>query len=185
MTAREALRVFLPLLTDEPAVIATGFLSRTAQAVRRRPGDFHVIGSMGMVGSLALGIALAKPRVKVVAIDGDGSVLMNLGALPTAGAVGARNLVHVVIDNESYESTGGQPSFSSSVALERVAAASGYRRTARVRTPGALRRAAKKFLKADGPSFLLVKVANDPGPAAPRIEAEPEAITRTFSKAIR
>lgn len=181
MNAKQALQVILPLLRDEPAVYATGFIARTAQAVRRRAQDFYMIGSMGMVSSLATGVALSKPKKRVIAIDGDGAVLMNLGALPTAGALGVHNLVHVVLDNESYESTGSQASYSSVIQLEKIAAASGYRTAKRVADAKALGREFRKMLRCKGPSFLLVKISLDGGPAAPRIEADPGKITADFA----
>ncbi|MCG3176690.1 MAG: hypothetical protein MOGMAGMI_01649 [Candidatus Omnitrophica bacterium] len=185
MNARQALEALLPLLDDEPAVFATGYIARTAQAVRRRPQDFHMIGSMGMVSSLATGVALGRPGRKVIAVDGDGAVLMNLGALPTAGALRVSDLVHVCLDNESYESTGAQASYSAAVALESVAAASGYRSAVRVTDADSLRREFGRALTSEGPSFLLVKVSLDDGPAAPRIEAAPERITADFKAALR
>jgi thiamine pyrophosphate-dependent acetolactate synthase large subunit-like protein len=185
MTPREALDILFSFIGDEPVVHATGYLARTAQAVKHRPSNFYMIGSMGMASSIALGIAYAKPRRKVIALDGDGAVLMNLGALPTAGALGLPNFLHIVIDNESYESTGGQPSYSSAVKLERIAESSGYRHAARVSTPAALKKAVPLFLKRKGPSFLLVRVQNDPAPAAPRVADEPEVITRLFAESLR
>ncbi|OGW91362.1 MAG: hypothetical protein A3D28_00285 [Omnitrophica bacterium RIFCSPHIGHO2_02_FULL_63_14] len=185
MTGREAVAIAMSLFKDEPVVYATGFIARNAQAARRRPEDFYMIGSMGIASSIAQGIALAKPRRKVIALDGDGAVLMNLGALPTAGALNIKNFIHIVIDNGSYESTGGQPSFSRSVALERVARSSGYRHAGCVSTPAALKKTLRRLLKSSGPSFLLVKVTNDKLPPEPRVIDEPEVITERFSRSIR
>lgn len=185
MNARQALEAILPLLSDEPAVYATGYIARTAQSVRRRPQDFYMIGSMGMVSSLASGVALSCPGRRVIAIDGDGAVLMNLGALPTAGALRLSGLVHVCLDNESYESTGAQASYSAAVALEGLAAASGYRSAVRVTDAASLEREFRKALGSEGPSFILAKVSLDDAPAAPRIEASPERITADFKASIR
>lgn len=110
---------------------------------------------------------------------------MNLGALPTAAALKLTNLVHIVLDNASYESTGAQASFTATVRLEQIARASGYRSAARVTTPQALNKAMPKLLKTAGPSFLLVRVANDKDAPAPRIQAAPEEITRRFSACLR
>lgn len=185
MNAREALEAVLSQLGDEPAVYATGFLARTAQAVRMRPQDFYMIGSMGLVSSIAAGIAISKPKTKVVALDGDGALLMNLGGLPTIGALGLKNFVHVVIDNESYESTGGQRSYSARVRLDAVAKACGYRSTAFAKDPASLRRAVRAALRSTGPSFVLAKVTPDKAAPAPRIEATPEAMTKTFSESFK
>lgn len=184
MTSKEAVSIVYSFLTNEPVVNATGYLCRVSQAVADRPGNFYMIGSMGMASSIALGIALSKPRKKVIALDGDGAVLMNLGALPVAGTLKPENFIHVVIDNASYESTGGQPSFTQTIKLEAIAKASGYRHVARVSTPKALRRAMPAVLKRKGPSFLLVRVTTDPSTPPPRVVLGPEEITAGFSKSL-
>lgn len=140
---------------------------------------------MGLTSSIALGVALSKPRQKVIALDGDGAVLMNLGSLATAGALKIPNFLHVVIDNAAYESTGSQPSHAAQVALEKIAQSAGYAYTRRVESAEALKKEMPVFLSKTGPSFLLVKVTADAGPAAPRVHAAPEVITENFSKCLR
>ena len=185
MTPKEALAVIFSFIKKEPVVVATGYLSRTAQAVADRPANFYMIGSMGMVSSVALGAALAKPKTKIIALDGDGAVLMNLGNPPMVGALKTENFIHIVIDNESYESTGSQPSYSASVKLEAIAKSAGYRAAKRVTGAAALKREMPKLLSQKGPSFLLVRVDVDSAPAAPRIAATPEAITEKFSECLQ
>ena len=184
MNAKDALTAIYAYIKEEPVVLATGFISRTAQSVKDRDANFYVIGSMGMVASLASGIAVARPGKKVIGIDGDGAVLMNLGALPTAAALRLNNFLHIVLDNAAYESTGAQPSFTETVKLEKIAQASGYANALRVSTPAALMKAMPKLLKAKGPSFLLVRVSNETGSPAPRIEATPAEMTRRFSQCL-
>jgi thiamine pyrophosphate-dependent acetolactate synthase large subunit-like protein len=88
---------------------------------------------MGMASSIALGLALARPDLRVVVLDGDGSILMNLGSFATEQTAGARNLVHVIWDNGGWEITGGQPAGSPfGVDLEAVARGCGFRKTATV-----------------------------------------------------
>ena len=88
---------------------------------------------MGMASSIALGLALARPDLRVVVLDGDGSILMNLGSLATEQTAGARNLVHVIWDNGGWEITGGQPAGSPfGVDLEAVARGCGFGRAATV-----------------------------------------------------
>ncbi|MBI3316343.1 MAG: sulfopyruvate decarboxylase subunit beta [Candidatus Omnitrophica bacterium] len=185
MTSGEAVKIIYSHIKKEPVVLATGYLCRAAQAVGDRPENFYMIGSMGMASPIALGIALSKPRIKILALDGDGAVLMNLGTLPVIGALKPANFFHLVIDNESYESTGGQPSYTAIVALEKIALASGYRTAKRVTSPGALRSAIKKLLsQTKGPAFLLVKTKEGPGCPPPRIQADPAEITRRFSESL-
>jgi phosphonopyruvate decarboxylase len=93
---------------------------------------------MGCASSFALGVASAQPRRRVIVLDGDGALLMRLGALTTIGYERPNNLLHIVLDNEVHESTGGQATVSHSVDFCAIAAASGYPTTARVESPEAL-----------------------------------------------
>lgn len=105
---------------------STGFCGRELYAVADRPNQLYMVGSMGCVAPLALGLALARPDLTVLAIDGDGAALMRLGALATVGAYGPPNLRHLLLDNGAHESTGGQATVSASVSFAAVAAACGY-----------------------------------------------------------
>ena len=183
LTSRSrAIGAVLELLTDELVVACNGFPSREVYALRDRPENFYMIGSMGLAPAIGLGVALAQPRRKVVVLDGDGNVLMAMGTLATVGALKPRNFVHIVFDNEVYGSTGNQPTLSQTVRLEQVAKAAGYRHVERVRELDDAVYEAKTMLKEDGPSFLLVKVselAEDVG----RVGIEPAAMTERFRKA--
>ena len=185
MTSYQAVEIFFSFIKDEPVVCATGYIARSAQKAKDRLENFYVIGSMGLASSIALGVALSKPRRKVIALDGDGAALMNLGSFATVGALKPANFIHVVIDNGVYESTGNQPSSSSSVALDKIAQSAGYAHARRVDNSEALKKEMSSILSKSGPSFLLVKVSPDTAPAAPRVHAAPEVITENFSKCLR
>lgn len=185
MKSLEAVKVVFSHIQDQPVVHATGYISRFGQAAKDRPENFYMIGSMGMTSSIALGIAVSKPAKKVVALDGDGAVLMNLGALASVGSVKPENFYHVVIDNESYESTGGQPSDSKKVRLDKIARSAGYRWAKCVRTKWGLAREMKKLFSVKGPAFLLVKTSPDAAAPPPRVHATPEEITRNFSGSLK
>jgi phosphonopyruvate decarboxylase len=105
---------------------STGFCGRELYAIEDRPNHLYMVGSMGCVLPLALGLALARPELRVIALDGDGSALMRMGALATAGAYGPPNLLHLLLDNGVHDSTGGQATVSPHVAFADVAAACGY-----------------------------------------------------------
>jgi thiamine pyrophosphate-dependent acetolactate synthase large subunit-like protein len=181
----DALRVIVPLFRDELVVHANGFISRESFHVEDRPGNFYMLGSMGLASSIALGVALNRPNQRVVVFDGDGNVLMNLGALALIGALQPANLVHVVFDNEVYGSTGNQRTISGQVALDEIARASGYRRVERVTTPVALQAATQEFLIQGGPSFLLVKIAPEcEERKIGRIMHDPPQIAARFMTAI-
>ncbi len=112
---------------DSTAVLATtGFCGRELYAIEDRPNQLYMVGSMGCVLPLALGLALARPDLRVVAVDGDGAALMRLGAFATAGAYGPPNLSHLLLDNGAHDSTGGQATVSPLISFAGVAAACGY-----------------------------------------------------------
>src|SRR3954470_9395963 len=112
MTRVEATRVIVELAADAPIVASLGHPAYDLYAAADRPRNFYTWGSMGIASSIALGLALARPDLRVIVLDGDGSLLMNLGSLATERACGVSNLIHVVWDNGGWEITGGQPAGS-------------------------------------------------------------------------
>ncbi len=109
------------------AVLAsTGFCGRELYAISDRPNQLYMVGSMGCVLPLALGLALARPDLRVVALDGDGAALMRMGAFATVGAYGPPNLWHLLLDNGVHDSTGGQATVSARISFAKIAAACGY-----------------------------------------------------------
>ena len=125
MKGTEAFEEIIPLLTDEPAIHANGYICRESFNIKDREENFYMIGSMGLASSIGLGVAINRPDQKTIVIDGDGNVLMSMGTLAMIAAAAPKNLLHIVIDNEVYESTGSQGSLSNSVALEQVAQSAG------------------------------------------------------------
>ena len=190
MNLARALSVVVPVLQDALVVHANGFISRESFNLEDRPGNFYMIGSMGLASSIALGVALSKPERRVVVFDGDGNVLMNMGSLALIGAQQPRNLVHLVFDNEAYGSTGNQPTISSRVALDAVARASGYADVRRAEDADQLRAVARDLLARDpseknGPSFLLIKIEPDREERKiGRITHEPRQIVSRFMEEI-
>jgi phosphonopyruvate decarboxylase len=119
-----ALRAVVEGTAERDALIATtGFTGRALYAVGDRPSQLYMVGSMGCASSFALGVALARPERRVVCLDGDGAMLMHLGAAATVGHEGPRNLVHVLLDNGVHDSTGAQATVAPAVDLARVALA--------------------------------------------------------------
>ena len=125
---QEALRLVVEQTPVASTVLlaSTGFCGRELYAIADRPNHLYMVGSMGCVLPLALGLALARPDLRVIALDGDGSALMRMGAFATAGAYGPPNLLHLLLDNGMHDSTGGQATVSPNVAFADVAAACGY-----------------------------------------------------------
>lgn len=158
---REAVGLIMEILTAQAAVVATtGKISRELYASGDRENNFYMVGSMGCASALGLGLALAQPQRRVVIIDGDGACLMKLGNLATIGHYRPRNLIHLVLDNESYDSTGGQATASSTMPLEAVAREAGYASTRRVVAAQDLKEYLPQALAQPGPHFILIKVAS-------------------------
>jgi len=131
----EALRAIFPQLERCVVVTIMGAVSAELQSIGHRSTFFYLQHAMGLASSMGLGIALARPELQVVVLDGDGSVLMNLGGLTTLARYHPPNLVHVVFDNESLLSVGGFPTATSTgTDLAGIAAASGIPRTVQVAT---------------------------------------------------
>lgn len=131
MTRIEALRAIYDRLGDSAVVTIMGAVAAELQSIGHRENFFYLQHAMGLASSVGLGIALSKPSVPVVVLDGDGSLLMNLGGLSTLARYRPPNLVHVVFDNESLLSVGGFPTATGTCTrLAEVAAAAGVPRTA-------------------------------------------------------
>ena len=186
MTLEHAITALQPLLGDALVVHANGHISRRSFTVEDRPGNFYMIGSMGLASSIGLGVALARPDRRVVIYDGDGNLLMNLGSAAMIAYARPRNLIHVVFDNGAYASTGNQATISREVPLERIAAAAGYEGSARARTPEELAAAFADCLRAGGPAFVLAEIEVEERPfRAGRVTHTPEEMRDRFSAAIR
>src|SRR3954447_17963220 len=155
MQRLEASGVAVELAGEAPIIGAVG--NSTFDLVPfDRPQNFYMWNSMGMASSIALGLALARPDLRVTVLDGDGSLLMNLSSLATETATGASNLIHVVWDNGGWEITGGQPAGSPfGVDLDAVARGCGFVRTATVSDLDALRQALSEAM-GDATAWLIV-----------------------------
>ncbi len=141
MQRLDATRIAVELAGESPIIGGVG--NSTFDLVPfDRPRNFYMWNSMGMASSIALGLALARPDLRVIVLDGDGSILMNLGSLATERACGVTNLVHIIWDNGGWEITGGQPAGSPfGVDLEAVARGCGFSQAATVDTAEGFRKA--------------------------------------------
>ena len=181
MTRIEATRLIVELAADAPIVASLGHPAYDLFAAGDRPENFYTWGSMGLATSVGLGLALARPELRVIVLDGDGSLLMNLGSLATIGLLQPANLVVVVMDNEEYATTGGQPTPTADGAdLEAAARAMGIVAAATARTKPDLRRA---MVGSTGPLFIVAKVKESPPTAKPPLDCV--FIKQRFMSAIR
>lgn len=183
MNRLEATRRLVRHLTDEIVVANLGNAARDLATAGHRPQNFYTRGSMGMASSLGLGLAVAQPNRKVVVLDGDGSLLMNLGSLATISAVAPRNLVHVVWDNEQFQLTGGQRTHTArGVNLAQMARGAGIRQVAEPRDEDEFEAIVREALAGDGPWFVLAKV--EAQPARARIPLDPVLLKHNFMRGI-
>ena len=137
MRRTDALRAVYDRLERAAVVTIMGAVAAELQEIGHRPNFFYLQHGMGLASSIGLGIALSRPDLPVVVLDGDGSVLMNLGGLTTMARYRPPNLLHVVFDNESLLSVGGFPTATSACTdLAAVAKGAGVPRAATVRDVG-------------------------------------------------
>jgi sulfopyruvate decarboxylase subunit beta len=123
----EAIKKIVESLNDELIVCNLGAPSRELFDISDREENFYMLGSMGLTSSIAFGIAISTPKRKVICIDGDGSILMNLGSLSTIANTNPNNLTLIIIDNSSYGSTGNQKTYTSKkTRLEIIAKGAGF-----------------------------------------------------------
>jgi sulfopyruvate decarboxylase subunit beta len=155
----DALAAIRPVLENNVVVTIMGAVAAELQSFGHRPNWFYLQHAMGLASSLGLGIALVRPELRVIVLDGDGSVLMNLGGLTTLARYRPANLVHVVFDNGSLLSVGGFPTATTTgTDLAAIAQGAGVPRTATIDTPDGLRDAIDAAIEAKTLTTIVAKV---------------------------
>ena len=183
MIRREAVEIVARLLTNKDVCVsANGFISRDLHEAHDSSTNFYMVGSMGLASSIGLGLALKKPRKRVYVFDGDGSILMNLGSLVTIGSLQPKNLVHVIFDNNSHESTGGQPTNSVSVKIDLLAKATNYK-VFKTNSKRKLELILNKIKNIEGPILILIKIDKSTY-VSKRIDIKPTLIKTRFMKSV-
>ena len=154
----DAIRLALRLAGDRPIVGNLGPTSDELWHAGHRDRNFYTYGNMGLCSSIALGMALATDE-QVISLDGDGSLLMNLGALASIGRERPKNLIVVVYDNEAWGQTGNQTSHTGTgTSLEQVAVSCGIPSSTTVNDLEELEGALSTALSTDGPHFIVAKI---------------------------
>ena len=185
MTRYQALqRILARMPAADLALFTTGMISREAFNIRDRPENFYMLGSMGLLSSLGLGLALQWPLRRIWVVEGDGSALMSLGTFPLIAATRPANLVHIVLDNEGYESTGGQPSIAATTDLAAVARAAGYPLVRAVADEASLEAALDEAHATATLAFILAKVTGRADEGLGRVSLSPMELARRFSHAV-
>lgn len=131
MLREEIIQHIVKVSGSDPIICTTGKASRELFEIRVSGGqshkyDFLTVGSMGHSSSIALGVAINKPNTKVWCVDGDGAVLMHMGSMAVLGANAPKNMIHVIINNESHETVGGMPTVAGKIDFVKLAKACGY-----------------------------------------------------------
>jgi thiamine pyrophosphate-dependent acetolactate synthase large subunit-like protein len=170
-------------LKHEEAVIGgIGNTNFDLWASGQRPQNFYMLGSMGLAVPIALGVAIAQPKRHVVALDGDGSLLIQLGCLATVAAQAPKNLTIVVWDNGLYQITGGQKTASATADLVEIARASGIAKSAWASDEDDFERLFAAALKGGGPSLIAARIDDKPGVGA--TDRDPVQIRARFMQGL-
>ncbi len=178
----DALKEIVKLLEEQLVICNIGIPSKELYHLKDRDENFYMLGSMGLVSSIALGLTVAQPEKKIWCIDGDGSILMNLGSLTTIANVNPPNLTLIVIDNGSYGSTGDQKTHTSArTRLEKIAEGAGFES---IYVINKLEEIVSKLKNLKmGCHFVLIKA--EPGNAkVENIPLHPEKIKERFMQSI-
>jgi thiamine pyrophosphate-dependent acetolactate synthase large subunit-like protein len=157
-------RLVKKLHNDEAVIGGIGNTNFDLWAAGHRPQNFYMLGSMGLAFPIALGVALAQPKRRVFALEGDGSLLMQLGCLSTIATLAPKNLCMVVMDNGVYQITGSQPTPGSTVAdIVAIAVASGLTNSVWAADEADFERLLDQSLSATGPTLIGVRIDDKPG----------------------
>ena len=186
LTRTDVLRLILETLEGNEAIIATtGKTGRELFTVADRPNHLYVVGGMGTASAIGFGVAHALPQQPVVVIDGDGAALMKMGSLATIGFYQPEKFLHIVLDNEVHDSTGGQRTASPVVRFAEVAAAANYRNAYAVDARDDIVRALRELRSRSGPSLLHIKIRSGSPKELGRPTVKPHEVTERFADFLR
>lgn len=164
LTREEAIKIIVESLEKEDVIVSTtGMASRELFELREQlkeghEKDFLTVGSMGHSSQIALGISIAKPNRNVYCLDGDGALIMHMGALTTVGSISPKNYKHIIINNGAHDSVGGQPTVGLNIDIEAIAKASGYTEALCAETKEEVYEMINKIKSIEGPALLQIKV---------------------------
>lgn len=164
LNREDAIKTIVDTLSEDDIIVSTtGKTSRELFEYRDELGqshekDFLTVGSMGHANHIALGIALQKKDRNVYCFDGDGAVIMHMGALAIIGDLKPKNLIHIILNNGSHDSVGGQPTVGYSIDFCSIAKSCGYKQVLSVETRDGIMNGLNKLKNSDGPSMVEIKI---------------------------
>ena len=181
MRRHEAVKAITDCFKQAYIIGCNGLISRELHSIEDRPHNFYALGSMGIPTAIGLGLALARPDKKIVVVTGDGNQLMSLGTLTTVGKTSPKNFIEIILDNECYETTGGQETTSSTTKFHELAKNSGFKHAVRVDSLDRLTTVLHRSLKAEGPILIQAKIEKEKiNP--PRAQIDPCKMKNRFMK---
>lgn len=185
-TRLHALESISKLKDGYTAVLATtGKTGRELYEIEDTPHNLYMVGSMGCISSLGLGLALARSDKKVIVIDGDGSLLMRMGAMATNGYYSPKNMIHILLDNNTHDSTGGQATISQNVDFVEVAASVGYTQVFYAHSVSELEQYIQEWKKKPMLTFLYLRIEKGSKKELGRPKTKPYEITDRLMKFLR
>ena len=164
-------------------IATTGYTGRELYSIGDKPNQFYTVGSMGCASSLALGVAVSSKKNRVITLDGDGALLMRMGALATIGYYRPKNFLHILLNNELHESTGGQSTVSHSIDFCKIAISCGYERVISARSLDHLKEIIND--KTNVLTFCLLNIEPGIEDKLPRPEIMPLDVAKRFKKKIK
>ena len=183
MKRTEAIRAISDRFQDDFIVACNGYISRELFNLHHSDHNFYVLGSMGLPSSIGLGLTIARPDKKIIVVTGDGNQLMSLGTMVTIGKLSPRNFIEIVLDNECYETTGGQGTSSSAARFDKLALSSSFRRTIYALSLREFLEALAECTRCEGPILVHAKI--EKGDATPpRAKIDPVKTKTEFMRAL-
>jgi phosphonopyruvate decarboxylase len=181
MKRAEAIKIVKDIISEKDAIIATtGKIGRELFTLGDSDNQFYVVGSMGCASGIGFGIQQVHPNQGVVVLDGDGAALMKMGTIATIGHYQPPKFIHIIFDNESYESTGGQSTVSSTVDFCKIASACGYKESWGIDTRDDLGSILQAVKEVQGPHLIHVKVAGGSSRELARPNLKPSQLKERF-----
>jgi len=180
---KDAMEIAMKEIGEHPIISANGYISRDLFNILDKKNNFYMIGSMGLASSIGLGVALKNTKKKIFVFDGDGNILMNLGSLITIGITKPKNLVHIIFDNSSHESTGGQPTATNKIQLSKIAKSANFK-VFQTKTKKQIVNIFQKIKSIPGPIMIIIKIEKGVI-TSKRINIEPTKIKNRFMDSLK
>ena len=184
-TRHEVLSVINRMKDSKTVQFATtGKTGRELYEIEDSRNNLYLVGSLGCVSSLGLGLALSKNDLDVIVIDGDGSLLMRMGSLATNGYYSPPNMLHIVLDNQSHDSTGGQSTVSPHINFVEIAASCGYEKSIHVHSVAELEHQIREWKKTRGLTFFHLNIARGSSKQLGRPKMKPHVVKERLQRFI-